>query len=99
MKLIPVSVVSRLLLVLLLLPLFASFPLRSREKDTLQYGQGLIVNVPLPVSEVAEVVRDVVQNGIIRGTKEYNRDEYITGAMAASSSNAFPAWTEEGKVF
>jgi len=99
MKLIPVSVVSRLLLVLLLLPLFASFPLRSREKDTLQYGQGLIVNVPLPVSQVAEVVRDVVQNGIIRGTKEYNRDEYITGAMAASSSNAFPAWTEEGKVF
>jgi len=35
----------------------------------------------------------------IRGSKEYNKDDYITGAKALSSSRAFPAWTDGGKVF
>ena len=60
---------------------------------------GLIVNLPYSENEVLQVVQDVVQNGIIRGTKEYNKDEYISGAEAASSTPAFPAWTEGGKVF
>jgi hypothetical protein len=45
------------------------------------------------------VVQDIVQNGIIRGTKEYARDQYVTGAAAAASSHVFPAWTEGGQVF
>ena len=65
----------------------------------LQYGAGLIVNIPLPEPEVAQVVEDVAQNRIIRGTKEYNKDEYIEGAVAATSTPVFPAWTEGGKVF
>jgi hypothetical protein len=48
---------------------------------------------------VSQAVEDVVQNGIIRGSKEYNKDEYITGAKALPSSRAFPAWTDGGKVF
>ncbi|MGA8761438.1 MAG: hypothetical protein WB562_00995, partial [Candidatus Sulfotelmatobacter sp.] len=55
-------------------------------------------NLPLPESEVAQVVVDVAQNGIIRGTKEYNKDEYVTGAIAAASTHVFPAWTDGGKV-
>lgn len=73
--------------------------LRAREKDVLQYGAGLIVNIPLPVDEVAQAVEDVAGNGIIRGTKEYNKDEYISRAVAASSSPVFAAWTDPGKVF
>ena len=53
---------------------------REKDKDVLQYGEGLIVNIPLPEPEVAQVVEDVVQNTIIRGTKEYNKDEYITAS-------------------
>jgi hypothetical protein len=60
---------------------------------------GLIVNVPFPESEVVQVVQDAIQNGIIRGTKEYNKDEYITGATAASSTRVFPEWTDGGEVF
>lgn len=75
------------------------FPLSAREKDTTPYGMGLIVNVPYPATEVAQVVQDVVQNGIIRGTKEYNKDEYVSGANAASSTKVFEAWTEGGQVF
>lgn len=71
----------------------------AKEKDATQYGMGLIVNLPFPESEVIQVVQDIVQNGIIRGTKEYNKDEYITGAAPASTSKVFPEWTEGGKVF
>ncbi|MFZ0807318.1 MAG: SH3 domain-containing protein [Candidatus Sulfotelmatobacter sp.] len=75
------------------------WPLSAREKDTTQYGMGLIANIPYPVAEVVPVVQDVVQNGIIRGTKEYNKDEYVSGAVAASSSKVFGPWTEGGQVF
>lgn len=84
-------------LVLLLLAL-ASF-LQAREKDVLQYGAGLIVNIPLPVAEVTQAVEDVAGNTIIRGTKEYNKDEYVGGAVPATSTPVFPAWTDPGKVF
>ena len=73
---------------------------QAREKkEALDYGAGLIVNVPLPPDEVTPVVSDLAQNGIIRGTKEYNKDQYISGAEAASSSTLFPEWTDGGKVF
>jgi hypothetical protein len=87
--------------VLPLLLLFSgtTLPLAGREKSKLAYGEGLIVSVPLPVAEVEQVVADVTQNGVIRGTKEYNKDEFISGAKAATSSHVFPPWTEGGKVF
>jgi hypothetical protein len=87
------------LFALLLLLFTAALPLAGREKDKLPYGEGLIVNIPLPESEVAQVVEDVAQNGVIRGTKEYNKDEFVSGAKAATSSRVFPAWNEGGKLF
>src|SRR3984885_859428 len=77
----------------------AALPLPAREKDAIQYGMGLVVNVPFPEAEVAQVVQDVVQNGIIRGTKEYNKDEYVSDAAPVPSTRVFPRWTEDGKVF
>ncbi|HEY1676145.1 MAG TPA: hypothetical protein VGG04_00420 [Candidatus Sulfotelmatobacter sp.] len=69
------------------------------KKEAVQYGAGLIVNVPEPEVDVVKAVQEVVQNGIIRGSKEYSKDEYISGAAQASDSRLFPAWTEGGKVF
>jgi polyhydroxyalkanoate synthesis regulator phasin len=83
----------------LLLLLAAALPLAGREKDKLPYGEGLIVNIPVPVSEVEQVVEEIAQNGVIRGTKEYNKDEFISGAKAASSSRVFPPRNEGGKIF
>lgn len=71
----------------------------GREKDAAQYGAGLIVNVPFPEDEVERVVQDVIQNGIIRGTKEYNKDEYIQGATTATSAKGFSEPIEGGKIF
>lgn len=83
----------------LFLLLVAAGSLSAREKEKLSYGEGLIVNIPLPEAEVEQVIADIAQNGIIRGTKEYNKDEYVSGAKAASSSRAFPQWNDPGKVF
>ncbi len=88
---------SRLWVVILLLAAAAN-PAVGRDKDKISYGEGLIVNIPMREAEVAQVVEDVTQNGIIRGTKEYNKDEFVSGAKAATSSSVFPAWTEGGKV-
>ncbi len=76
-----------------------AIPSQGREKDVLAYGEGLIVNIPLPEPEVAQVVEDVAQNTIIRGTKEYDKDEYVKGAVEAASTRVFSEWTEGGKVF
>lgn len=80
---------------------FMAWPpsLPAREKDAIQYGMGLIVTLPFPEAEVSRVVQEIVQNGMIRGTKEYNKDEFVSGAEVATSTPVFPAWTEGGKVF
>jgi hypothetical protein len=87
-----------LIAAVLTLPLAAA-ALPPRENNAVQYGAGLIVNVPFPEAEVSRVVQEIVQDGIIRGTKEYSKDQYVTGAVAASSSHVFPEWTAAGKVF
>ncbi len=84
---------------LLVILVAAAIPSHAREKNVLAYGEGLIVNIPLPEPEVAQVVEDVAQNTIIRGTKEYDKDQYVMGAVAATSTPVFPEWTEGGKVF
>jgi hypothetical protein len=92
-------------LTLLVLPLLlfalvaAAIPLIAASKDKLTYGEGLIVNIPMPEGEVEQVVAEIVQNGVIRGTKEYNKDEFVAGAKAADSTRVFPAWDQGGKVF
>jgi hypothetical protein len=63
------------------------------------YGEGLIVTIPLPYAEVEQAVDDAVQDTIIRGTKEYSKDEYIAKAVAVTSTPVFPKWTDTGKVF
>jgi len=90
---------SRSLLPLIVVLLVAVVPLAGREKEKLSYGEGLIVNIPMPESQVAQVVEDVSDNGVIRGTKEYNKDEFVSGAKAAATSRVFPDWTGGGKVF
>lgn len=93
----PGFVVSRMVVLTAVLLTATLSPAASKEKLT--YGEPLIVNIPVPESEAELVVADVSGNGVIRGTKEYNKDEFVSGAKAADSSKVFPEWTEGGKVF
>jgi hypothetical protein len=91
-----------LILAAALIVQFSAVPLlqaHGKDKGKISYGEALIVNVPFPEAQVEQVVQDVTQNGLIRGTKEYNKDQYISGAHPADSTHAFPDWTGPGKVF
>lgn len=88
------------LLLVTLLFLCSALPLladgHKRKQD---FGLGFSSVIRAPESEVLDAVDAVVNNGIIQGSKEFNKDQYIDHAAPASSSKLFPEWKEPGKVF
>jgi hypothetical protein len=79
---------------------FVAAPLHGREhKKHEDFGLGFSTEVAAPESEVREAVEAIVDNGIIQGSFEYNKDKYIDKATAATSSSLFPEWKEPGTVF
>jgi hypothetical protein len=92
---------ARALLATMLCALFM-FPVTvvARDKSTPEdYGAGLSVSVPVTEQELLQAVEDVADDGIIQGTKEYNKDEYVSGAVTADRTPAFDKWTGQGRVF
>jgi hypothetical protein len=72
----------------------------ARDKSPQEtYGDGLSVSVPATEKELLQAVEDVAADGIIQGSKEYNKDEYIAGAELADSTPVFSKWTGSGRVF
>lgn len=55
--------------------------------------------MPATERDLLQAVQDVVANGIIQGSKEYNKDEYVSGAEQADETAVFPKWPGAGKVF
>ena len=93
---------SRLALVLLALSwlVVAVAPAGAREhKKRENYGMTFSTEVTAPESEVLQAVESVVDDGIIQGSFEYNKDKYIEKATAATGSSLFPQWKEPGTVF
>jgi hypothetical protein len=76
-------------------------PLHAARKDKTkdQFGAGFTTEVIASKEELVEAVQDVAGNGIIKGSKEYDKDTYISGASPADSSPLFPKWTGPGQVF
>lgn len=80
--------------------MFAVIPAMARGKSPdRDYGLGLTIRVPVSEPELLQAVEDVADDGIIQGTKEYNKDEYISGAEIAESTRAFERWLGSGRVF
>ena len=67
-------------------------------KHEQHYGAGFSVDLTQPYKEVLDVVQQVTNDGIIRGTYEYKGTKDLDGAESANSSKAFPPWTGQGKV-
>jgi hypothetical protein len=72
-------------------------PLYSKTKPDSEAS--FSIEIPAPESEVLQAVKDVVNDGMIQGSKEYNRDRYVENASPATSSPLFPHWTDPGQVF
>jgi Skp family chaperone for outer membrane proteins len=85
-----------LLCALIVLPVSGAARGKSTPSD---YGAGLSVSVPVSEQELVQAVEDVADDGIIQGTKEYNKDEYVSGAVIAEHTRAFDKWTGRGRVF
>jgi|SRR5579862_460077 len=81
--------------------LWSVLPLHGREHKTKNddYGLGYSSEIAAPEAEVSQAIYDVVNDGIIQGSKEYNKDKNIDKASPADSSPLFPRWTAPGKVF
>src|SRR5262249_50955255 len=85
---------------ILFMCVLCSVLLYSRHKGPQEnYGLGLTVTVPAPESELLQAVQDVASDGIVQGSKEYNKDEYISGAEQADNVSVFPKWDGAGHVF
>jgi hypothetical protein len=84
---------------LLFLSTVPSLPAREHKTKKQDYGIGFSAEIPAPESEVLQAVDEVVNDNIIQGSKEYNKDKYVEKASPAASSSLFPQWTEPGKVF
>ena len=84
-----------LLLLLNLVP-----PLHGREvKKKADYGSGFSAELSSPEDLVVQAVEAVVNDGIIQGSKEYNKDKFVDKASPATSSSLFAEYKGPGKVF
>jgi hypothetical protein len=86
-------------ILVLIAVIFSTVSLTAKSKEAQDYGGGLSVTVPVPEQQLLQAVEDVVADGIIQGSKEYNKDEYISGAEAVNSTSVFSKWTGPGQVF
>jgi hypothetical protein len=71
----------------------------KRKVKAEDYGLGFSTEIASPESEVLQAVEAIVNDGVIQGSKEYNKDKYIENASPATSSPLFPEWKEPGKVY
>lgn len=89
----------RVMALALSLILLAPALLGREPRKKQDYGFGFAVDLTIPEAEVLDAVGQVVDDGLIQGSKEYNKDQYIGKAAPATSSPLFPKWTGPGKVF
>src|SRR5580698_4693858 len=84
-----------------LLLLYPALALHGREqkKKKPDYGMGLTMEISSPEEMVVEAVQSVVNDGIIQGSKEYNKDKFVDKASPATSSSLFAEYNGTGKVF
>jgi hypothetical protein len=71
----------------------------KRKLKAEDYGLGFSTEIAAPEREVVQAVEDVVNDGIIQGSKEFNKDKYIESATPATSSSLFPEWKGPGQVY
>jgi hypothetical protein len=87
------------MLLLLLLNLAPPLHAREQKKKKADYGSGLSTEISSPQDTVVQAVEAVVNDGIIQGSKEYNKDKFVDRAMPAASSSLFAEYQGPGKVY
>ncbi len=60
--------------------------------------EGFSITLPVNYDTLLGVMREVCSDGVIHGTFQYENETEITGAEAATTSEAFPQLTKPGEV-
>src|SRR5207249_10301374 len=81
--------ISTLLVILSALLLVMSSGARTHK----HWGQGFSVDLNSPYDQVIKIVRQVTQDGVIRGTWQYRGTTDVDGAKPAETSRAFRNWS------
>jgi len=71
-------------------------PSNARKRQ--HWGEGFSVDLDQPYDQVLNIVQQVTNDGIIRGTYQYRGTNQLDGAESARTSPAFPKWTGGGTV-
>ena len=85
---------AKLLVILSALLLVMSSGARTHK----HWGQGFSVELNSPYDQVINIVRQVTQDGVIRGTWQYRGAKELDGAKPAETSRAFRNWSGQGTV-
>jgi hypothetical protein len=59
----------------------------------------LVTELPAKESVVFQIVQDVAEDSVIRGTYVYEKEQTLSGAVPAKSSSPFRPWQGSGHVF
>lgn len=71
----------------------------TTHKKPEQFGVEFSTEIAAPENEVLDALDRVLNDNIIEGSREYNKDKYIEKASPAPDSSLFPEWNGPGKVF
>jgi hypothetical protein len=86
------------MVLLVLLNLAAPSHAREQKKKK-DYGMGFSNEISSSQDTVVQAVEAVVNDGVIQGSKEYNKDKFVEKAFPATSSSLFAEYKGPGKVF
>ncbi len=91
--------VSFQLAVLLLIVSSSSLAARLPHKVASKSDTSLVTEISAPEADVIAAVKEVCEEGTIRGTYQYDKEQTLKGAAPARVSNAFGGPPASGRVF
>lgn len=79
----------RSVLFFVFLSALAAAPSHGRSREVQHYGDGFSIDLDESYDRVLEVVKNVSEDGVVRGSSEYKGVAELYGAVAGTSSKAF----------
>jgi hypothetical protein len=79
--------------------LLPSLAAHAGTHDASHYGDGFTIDLDEPYDRVLQVVKNLLEDGLIRGTSEYKGTAELYGAVPGTGSAAFHSAPAPGTVF
>jgi len=67
--------------------------------DKARESPGFVIELAAKESVVLQIVKDVAEDSVVRGTYVYEKEQTLSGATTAASSDYFGPWKGPGHVF